>query len=318
MAVEEKASAKDAKKEEDGANTGDKKNIKKKKNGEDADDLSPEDEQLKRNLDLLAERAQDADAGIQRTALEGMIKEVRESTSSMTSVPKPLKFLRPHYATLKTALDKSPSAANKKLLADVLSVLAMTMGAEGERESLKYKLIGTVDDISTWGHEYVRNLSGEIAAEFEDRTGRGADVQDVVQLIHQMVPFFVKHNSEPEAIDLLMEVEMLSTIVDHVDESNCSRICLYLEQVARYVPEPEDSAVLRTAIAACRKKGLVTDAVRYALLLGDEALAVEIIDTCEDGCVGICHPGEERRRGARSSGAGLLRGGERGVRRRSD
>lgn len=29
-------------------------------------------------------------------------QEIRTSTSSMTSVPKPLKFLRPHYGTLKT------------------------------------------------------------------------------------------------------------------------------------------------------------------------------------------------------------------------
>lgn len=28
-------------------------------------------------------------------------QEIRTSTSSMTSVPKPLKFLRPHYGTLK-------------------------------------------------------------------------------------------------------------------------------------------------------------------------------------------------------------------------
>ncbi|KAJ1618081.1 hypothetical protein T492DRAFT_892634 [Pavlovales sp. CCMP2436] len=259
----------------------------KKKKGDPVDDLSPEDAKLKADLDLLAERALDADAGIQKLALESMINEIRSSTSSMTSVPKPLKFLRPHYGTLTAAFAASTNPANKTLMADVLSVLAMTMGAEGERESLKFKLLGSVDDIGTWGHEYVRNLSGEIAAEYELLTadksaavnadaGDAGALADVMRLIGQMVPFFIKHNSEPEAIDLLLE------IVAFVDEGNCARICLYLEQVARYVPDPEDKKVLTTAITCLRKAGKVTEAVRFALLLGDSEMVVEIIDSCED------------------------------------
>lgn len=268
-----------------------KKDGKKKK--DEADDLSPEDAKLKADLDMLAERALDADAGVQKAALDAMINEVRSSTSSMTSVPKPLKFLRPHYAVLKGAFETTPNTANKTRMADVLSVLAMTMGGEGERESLKFKLLGSIDDIGTWGHEYVRNLSGEIAAEYEALTADKAapaagaaarSLADVQRLIRQMVPFFMKHNSEPEAIDLLMEVEALHEIVEHVDASNSRRICLYLEQVARYVPAPDDRTVLDTAIACLRKVGKLTEAVRFALLAGDERLVVEIINACEDPC----------------------------------
>ena len=47
----------------------------------------------------------------------------------------------------------------KKMLADVLSVLAMTMSDDGKRESLEYKLIGSGGQVGGWGHEYVRHLS---------------------------------------------------------------------------------------------------------------------------------------------------------------
>ena len=70
-------------------------------------------------------------------------REIREATTSMTSVPKPLKFLRPHYERLKDAHTSMKDTNNKKKLADVLSVLAITTGKEGERESLKYRLLGT-------------------------------------------------------------------------------------------------------------------------------------------------------------------------------
>ena len=46
----------------------------------------------------------------------------RTATSSMTSVPKPLKFLRPQFNTLRAELEGMPAgAANRQPLADVVS-----------------------------------------------------------------------------------------------------------------------------------------------------------------------------------------------------
>ena len=84
--------------------------------------------------------------------------------SSMTSVPKPLKFLRPHLQTLKDTFAKMKKPAeNKKLLADIISLLAMT-DAPVENvipESLKYRLMGSGEDIGTWGHEVSHNASSD-------------------------------------------------------------------------------------------------------------------------------------------------------------
>ena len=40
-------------------------------------DLSEEDLELKKNLELMLERAKDTDAGVQRTALDGIAREIR-------------------------------------------------------------------------------------------------------------------------------------------------------------------------------------------------------------------------------------------------
>ena len=37
------------------------------------------------------------------------------------------------------------------------------------QESLGYRLTGSGGDIGSWGHEYVRNLAGEIAEEYTMR-----------------------------------------------------------------------------------------------------------------------------------------------------
>jgi 26S proteasome regulatory subunit N1 len=38
----------------------------------------------------------------------------------------------------------------------------------------------------------------------------------------------MKHNAEPEAVDLLIEVERLDLLAPHVNEGNYARTCLYL------------------------------------------------------------------------------------------
>eukprot|EP00002_Diphylleia_rotans_P008447 TRINITY_DN1828_c0_g2_i1.p1 TRINITY_DN1828_c0_g2~~TRINITY_DN1828_c0_g2_i1.p1 ORF type:complete len:870 (-),score=207.08 TRINITY_DN1828_c0_g2_i1:486-3095(-) len=255
---------------------------KKGKKEKEEPELSEEDLKLKTDLELLVTRTLEGDAGVQKLALERMRAEIKNSTSSMTSVPKPLKFLRPHYETLKKYFAEHEDCPNRALLSDILSVLAMTMGAEGAFESLHYRKSGSQDDIGSWGHEYVRNLAGEITQLFSVRTEAEESVDDLLQLVAEIVPYHMTHNAEHEACDLLMEVGRIGDIVSHTDAKNHPRVCLYLIGCASYVPEPEDSQILRVASDIYRKEGRFADALRLALRLQDNTLAEEIFNACED------------------------------------
>ncbi|KAG5463469.1 MAG: hypothetical protein BJ554DRAFT_7256 [Olpidium bornovanus] len=57
---------------------------------------------------------QENNSDLYRPALETLRTLIRTSTSSMTSVPKPLKFLRPHYSSLKADVyERWPDSDNK-------------------------------------------------------------------------------------------------------------------------------------------------------------------------------------------------------------
>ncbi|EOX99514.1 26S proteasome regulatory subunit S2 1A isoform 6 [Theobroma cacao] len=254
----------------------------KKKDEKKDEDLSEEDLALKQQLELYVERVQDPDPGLQKVALESMRQEIRTSTSSMTSVPKPLKFLRPHYGTLKAFYETMPESDLKKYLADILSVLALTMSAEGERESLKYRLLGSEGDIGLWGHEYVRNLAGEIAQEYMKRQSEEAPIEDLMELVQQIVAFHMKHNAEPEAVDLLMEVEDLDLLVEHVDSTNFRRTCLYLTSAARYLPGPDDMLVLDIAYTIYLKFEEYANALQIALFLDNLQHVRQVFESCDD------------------------------------
>ncbi|KAL7219285.1 hypothetical protein ACSBR2_012376 [Camellia fascicularis] len=243
--------------------------VPKKKNEMKDEDLSEEDLALKKQLELYVERIQDCDTALQEAALQSMRQEILTSTGSMTSVPKPLKFLRPHYGTLKAYYDTMADSDLKYLLADILSVLAMTMSAEGERESLKYRLLGSEGDTVSWGHEYVRNLAGEIVEEYMKRQSEELSVDDLMELIEQIVAF-------------LMEVEHLYLVLEHVDSTNYKRTCLYLISAARYIPDPDDLPVLLVVFAIYLKFEEYPSALQIALFLDNLQYVYQIFTACDD------------------------------------
>ncbi|CAH9116650.1 unnamed protein product [Cuscuta europaea] len=167
-------------------------------------------------------------------------------------------------------------------MADILSVLALTMSAEGERESLKYRLLGSEGDIGSWGHEYVRNLAGEIGQEYAKRQSEEAHVDDLMELVQQIVAFHMKHNAEPEAVDLLMEVEDLDLLVEHVDSTNFKRTCLYLQSAANYLPEPDDILVLDIAHSIYTNFEQHESALLISLRLDNMQYVKQIFMSCDD------------------------------------
>ncbi|HLD77579.1 MAG TPA: hypothetical protein VJB16_00985, partial [archaeon] len=169
-----------------------------------------------------------------------------------------------------------------RLLADILAVLAMTMAPEGSRESLRFKLAGSRDDVGDWGHEFARSLAGEVAAEHEVLSEAGGAVDHLMFLVRALVPYFMLHNAEHEAVDLLMDVGELGLVEQMVEESTYERVCLCLSAIANYVPEPEDAEARRVAFAIYLRFNRAAMSLRLALRLGDRDLVESVYRSCAD------------------------------------
>ncbi|XP_008307000.1 26S proteasome non-ATPase regulatory subunit 2 [Cynoglossus semilaevis] len=253
----------------------------KEKGKKEEQELSEEDKQLQEDLEMMVERLSDKNTDLYRPALEELRRQIRSSTTSMTSVPKPLKFLRPHYGKLKEIYDGMAPGENKHFCADVVSVLAMTMS--NERECLKYRLLGSQEELASWGHEYVRHLAGEVAKEWQEVEESDKTQQEtLLKLVKEIVPYNMAHNAEHEACDLLMEIERLDMLEDYIDENAYGKVCLYLTSCVSYVPEPENSALLRCALNIFRKFNRYPEALRLALMLNDVELVENIFTSCKD------------------------------------
>ena len=53
---------------------------------------------------------------LRQNSLNLLRGQIRSSTSSMTSVPKPLKFLRPHYQRIVSIYEKYPDGEDLKVV----------------------------------------------------------------------------------------------------------------------------------------------------------------------------------------------------------
>lgn len=247
-------------------------------------ELSDEDKLLQEELNMLVQRLSEDDTKLYFPALESLRSQIRASTTSMTSVPKPLKFLRPHYSTLKEVYAKIIETGTKQFCADIISILAMTMSEE--RDCLRYRLLGSCEEIGSWGHEYVRHLAGEIAQEWGDLSEKDEEKKaELLKLANEIVPYNMKHNAEAEACDLLMEIERLDLLESYVDIDAYPRVCLYLTSCVPFVPEPENTNLLKTTMKIFLKFQQFPEALRLALQLNDVSIIKETFLACGDSAI---------------------------------
>jgi 26S proteasome regulatory subunit N1 len=251
------------------------------------EELSEEDQQLKDELELLVERLHETTHkdGDYEEFLSKLKKHIKESTTSMTAVPKPLKFLRPFYPKL-TELYTSWSEQKKPYLgqlADILSVLATTYSDEGNNETLKYRLLSTTDSISDWGHEYMRHLALELGEAYQEQLGSEDDyIRKLIQLALKIVPFFLKHNAEADAVDLLLEMEQIDRLPEYVDENTFARVCLYMVSCVPLLAPPDDISFLNTAFTIYLNHSQLTQALILAVKLDDENKIKQVFHSTDD------------------------------------
>lgn len=194
---------------------------------------------------------------------------IKTSTSSMTAVPKPLKFLRPHYDTMTKLYEDWPSGDDKTSLADVLSVIGMTYSDEDRQDTLKYRLLAPIQDFGSWGHEYVRHLALELGVVYGKRIATEEPATDLVNLALLLVPLFLKSNAEADAVDLMSELEIIEELPKFVDEDTYARVCLYMVSMVNLLTYPDNEHFLRVAHDIYKTYGQHTQAMVLAIRLND-------------------------------------------------
>jgi 26S proteasome regulatory subunit N1 len=129
-----------------------------------------------------------------------------------------------------------------------------------------------------------RHLASEIGEEYNARiiAEDPQPTEDIVKLAIEITPFFLHHNAEADAVDLLLELECIDKIVPLIDENTFARVGLYMVSCVPYLPYPEDEAVLKAAHSIYRRVNRIPEAMILAMRLDDHALIAEDFKACTD------------------------------------
>lgn len=207
---------------------------------------------------------------------------IRTATTSMTSVPKPLKYLGPFYGHLREKCDAMSEGTIKKNLSDVVSVLSMgAIETEVKKgyDCLKYCLQGTMQNIGDWGHEYIRQLETEIVKQWVMCDN---NFKTLHPLVKEIMTFNCSHHDEIQGCDLLMEINQMYMLFDYVTKDNYKPICLYLAACAKYVDELESKKILKLISQFYMMFGEYCRSIIVAIQINDAKLVDKLFNTCKD------------------------------------
>ena len=219
--------------------------------------------------------------------------EITTSTSSMTSIPRPLKFIRTHFTEIKNFYEKFIPATEKDktyklMLSDLISVI-LTVVSEKDEEGneltiLSYVLSGTRKDITSWGIEYVRSLCSDIGQEYNIRLEKGEPINELIDLVKMFAPYLIKQHCESDAIDLLIEVESLDEIKNFINENNYKKVCLYLLSIANYSADTDEYRNILELVYNIYfdKFEKYIDAMRVAIKIGNILYIKQTFLKCKD------------------------------------
>ena len=141
----------------------------------------------------------------------------------------------------------------------------MVAAEDDALDMLQYCLSGSITDIPTWGHEYLRALSGQIGKEYDLRVEKNQDTDDLMKVVDIIVPQFINHNEEPEAVDLMMETEALDKLNSFCNERNFDRVCRCLCSCSQYAADTEEMIQsYTTAYTIYKTQKQYPDALRVA------------------------------------------------------
>jgi len=158
----------------------------------------------------------------------------------------------------------------------------MTLGDETKLATLNYRLLSPSEDLGSWGHEYVRHLALEIGIDFQTVMTDDGDPTSLVELARTLVPYFLSHNAEADAVDLLSELERIHEIEQCVDENTYQRVCLYMVSMVNLLTYPEDQQFLLCAHDIYKRYNKLPQAMVLAIRLNNFELIYQDFDCTQD------------------------------------
>ncbi|KAI5170750.1 26S proteasome regulatory subunit N1 [Nematocida sp. LUAm3] len=180
-------------------------------------------------IHVILDTLRNTDPEVTHSALRMLVQKLRSSTSVASTIPKILMYLISQKDILREILD-TLHGSNREIMADILSVIS---AASEDLDSLRYRIQGGSTSLDIWGHQYIKKLTNDIIRCY--RSESTITKQELLKVLSEVIPCLFKFNSECDAIDLLIEVDLLHLLPEYIDRDNVDRGTSYLTGLLPYL-----------------------------------------------------------------------------------
>jgi 26S proteasome regulatory subunit N1 len=231
----------------------------------------------------MVERLEDPNPDIVVRSIQMMKEEIRSASGTMTSIPKPFKFLQAHFGKIKDLFEAQSQETAKKVFAGFMSLAATYLNDKYERDALRYLLQSSLEGFIDYGHQYLHSLSADIADEIEEREEKGEATAELHELARKIVARFMETSAEIDAIDFMLEIDKLEWLEDYADQRSFNKIFQYLTASSLYGADLyEIDKILSTLYRMAMGLGNYGFAVKVALKLADKEKVEAAFNHCSD------------------------------------
>lgn len=255
------------------------------------EELSEEDKQLKEQIEFAVTNIKDQQYKPEERVryVSKLFEQVRTVKKSRVNIPKEIKFLKPLYKDLVETFEKEPLSNFRSSFADFLSYTSMILAEDYDADSLRYLKEGTGSiDFKEMGNEYIVNLAGDLAIDYDKRYGEDKEdkFEDILQLTNSILPLLCESGNEISAVDLLVEIEKIEMIHKYITKANFLRIFNYLLAYVEYCADSvEFNSVLNNLYTIANMFKDSYNALRVAIRMNDREKILETYKNCEDPAI---------------------------------
>ena len=124
----------------------------------------------------------------------------------------------------------------------------------------------------------------EVGQEYREVIGDASGLtESLSNIINDIVRFFLDHNAEPDAIDLLISTEQLPRIIGALKENDdIDRVCLYILSCVPFEAYPDDTVLLKLSIAFTVHAQSSLEALSVSIRMNSPEMIKDDFDSCTD------------------------------------
>ncbi|MES1901891.1 MAG: 26S proteasome non-ATPase regulatory subunit 2 [Paramarteilia canceri] len=245
-------------------------------------DISESDQKLIDDIEMILKNLEDSNQEIVESSIKQLSNLLNTSSIMMASVPKSLKYVKPYYEDLKRIHEQLGETNGKLELSKLISFLSIIMGDPKNMDTFKYFVLGGKILNESHSQEYVHHLILDITFLSQKLTETEETLdQSSLDSVKEIVSYLIRHNSEIDACDFLMEICHIEILKDSVDINNINKITEYLDRCCNLLPQEDAVLLLEFIITLNLSTKTLPNALHSAIRLNSLQKINDILSLCD-------------------------------------